>query len=280
MPLTKSVFRERVRELIGDPVRISGTATGGSLTTIVDTAKLTQEDGHWDGLWAFVITTTDNAAPKSEASKIETFSNASKQVTVDLPFSAAVGAGDTYGIAVFSHSRIDNAISRVLKEFSDYRPLKFSESLAVTANEKRFTPTSAGVIRYVNKIEKYTPGVEHTEYEFVWNKNTRQVEFENWFTEAKTLTLYAAKSHSLPSAEGDAMTYHDDDEDRLLRWCAARIMQSMVADEFRDNFGKLTPQSWTHGPVSETFGGTRDAVLKFCEKSVQEIIASFPSVKI
>lgn len=280
MPLTKAQFRDRVREEIGDPVRVSGTATSGSLTTIVDTARLTQLDNHWQKLWAFITDTGDDLAPKGEARLIAESASATKQLTLELPFSAAVEAGDTYGIAVFSDTRLNNIIDGVLKEFSDYRPRKFSESLAVTANEKRFSPISAAVIRHVNKIEKYTAGVEDTTYDFIWNPSTRKVEFENWFAQAYTLTLYAEKSHTLPAADGDAMTYEDDDEDRLLRWCGARAFMSMLADEFRDNFGKLTPKSWTTGKVSETYGDSREQVFKYYKDAIQEIKRSFPSIKL
>lgn len=280
MPLTKAQFRARVREQAGDPVRVTGTATGGSVTTIVDTTRLIQADSYWNGFWAFVITTTDSLAPQGEAQKVYSFTNSNSTLTVELPFSAAVGAGDIYGVAVFSNTRIDNIIAGALKEFSDYRPLKFSENLSVTANEKRFAPTSAAAIRYVNKIEYYDPGVEETEYDFTWNKNTRQVEFKSAFTTARTLTLHAAKAHSLPAAEGTAMTYDDDDEDRLVRWCVARLMLSLGANEFRDNFGKLAPQSWTTGEVSETYGNKYERFLQDTESTIKGIIASFPSVKI
>lgn len=280
MPLTKAQFRTRVREQSGDPVRVTGTATGGSVTTIVDTTRLIQADSYWNGLWAFVITTTDSSAPQGEAQKVYSSTNSSNTLTVELPFSAAVGAGDTYGVAVFSNARIDNIIAGVLKEFSDYRPLQFNEDLEVTANEKRFAPTSAAAIRYVSKIEYYDPGVEETEYEFIWNKNTRKVEFKSAFTAARTLTLYAAKAHSLPAADATAMTYDDDDEDRLVRWCVARLMQSLSANEFRDNQGALAPQSWTTGEVSETYGNKYESFLKYNENMVRDIIASFPSIKI
>lgn len=271
MPLTKAQFRERVREQIGDPVRVSGTATGGSLTTLIDTNRLTQIDGYWMKLWAFITDTDDDLAPKGEARKVAEFANATKQLTMELPFSAAVAAGDTYGIAVFSDTRINNIVSGVLKEFSDYRPKKFSENLAVTANEKRFSPTSAAVIRYVEKVEKYVAGSEDTRYNFTWNKSTRQIEFPQWFGENTTLTLYAAKAHTLPAADGDTMTYDDDDEDRLLRWCGARALMSMAVDEFRDNFGKLTPKSWTDGKVSETHGDSREQVMKHLQITIDEI---------
>lgn len=271
MPLTKAQFRDRVREEIGDPVRVSGTATGGSLSTLIDTNRLTQIDGYWIKLWAFITDTDDDLAPKGEARMIAEFANATKQLTMELPFSAAVASGDTYGIAVFSNSRVDNIISGVLKEFSDYRPKKFSENLIVTANEKRFTPTSAATIRYVEKIEKYVAGSEHTRYNFSWNKGTRQVEFPHWFGESTTLTLYAAKSHTLPAADGDTMTYEDDDEDKLLRWCAARALMSMAVDEFRDNFGKLAPKSWTTGKVSETQGDSREQLTKYLQAVIDGI---------
>lgn len=277
MALTKAQFRERLRDEIGDPLRIDGTATGGSLTTIVDTVKLTQIDNHWQKLWAFIIDTNDDAVPKGQARFIERSTNATKELTMELPFSAAVQAGDTYGIAVFANARLDNMIAQTLLDFSDYRPLKFSESLAVTANEKRFAPTSAAVIRYVEMIEEYQAGVTDQRYVFTWNKSTRKVEFPVWFGENKTLTLYAAKSHTLPASDGDAMTYEEYDESRLLRWCAANMLLSVGAAEFHDSFGQLQPKSWTTGDVSKTFGDSREKMFEHLRQEIDAIKKSFGS---
>ena len=279
MALTKLQFRDRVRELLGDPLRISGTATGGSLTTIIDSSKLTQADNHWLGLNAFVITTTDSNAPKGEARRVSASSASAYRLTMEMPFSAAVESGDTYGIAVFSNAKLDNIISNTLFDFSNYRPLKFSESLSVGGGEKRYAPTSAAVITYVYKIEEYNVAQRKdvTYKNWVWNPNTNKIEFSDWITTAKTLTIYAAKPHTLPANDGDAMTYSAEDETDLLVWCSANALLSLAEQQSFGDYGKLKPKSITRGAVSETYGNAQEVVMKSCNDRIAEIKAQYRS---
>lgn len=263
MALTKAQFRTRVREMIGDPLRVSGTATGGSLTTILDTSKLNQADNFWTKLQAFIVTTTNGAAPQGEAKRIAASSGSNYRVTVEMPFSATVESGDTYGIAIFSNAYLDNLIANTLLEFSEYRPVKFSESLSVGGGEKRYSPTSAATIRYVTKIEEYSAAARKdiVYRNWVWNDDTKKIEFSDWQTTAKTLTLYAAKSHTLPSGESDALTYEAVDEANLLLWCAANAIIALSEQQAHDAFGNIRPNSITRGPISEVYGDQREKIV-------------------
>ena len=46
---------------------------------------------------------------------------------------------------------------------------------------------------------------------------------------------------------------------------------SMVTDEFRDNFGKLAPKSWTRGKVSESGGDSREKLNEHLQKTIDDI---------
>lgn len=76
-------------------------ATDGSTTTVVDT-KLT-DYGDDDLVNGTVFITRDaggaGAAPEGEASRISSNSQATQTITVDTAFSAAVAAGDVFGLA-------------------------------------------------------------------------------------------------------------------------------------------------------------------------------------
>ena len=80
----------------------SGTATGGSASTLIDTVNRDEEDDYFQNTtpvsYAYILTTTDNSAPKGEERKSSDFVNSTATLSVAPDFSAAVGAGDTYTI--------------------------------------------------------------------------------------------------------------------------------------------------------------------------------------
>jgi hypothetical protein len=79
---------------------VTGTATGGSTTTIIDTGGLAHftEDDALKGARAYIADTTDEAAPEGEDRHITGYTAATKTITVSEVFSAAVGAGDIYEV--------------------------------------------------------------------------------------------------------------------------------------------------------------------------------------
>ena len=83
----------QVSKIIGTN-KVTGTATGGSTTTIIDTTNLTQADDYWN--WGTVVFTSgDN---NGDSRKIVDFVAATDTATVDYPFDNAVAAGDTFEI--------------------------------------------------------------------------------------------------------------------------------------------------------------------------------------
>lgn len=73
------------------------TATGGSATTIVDTATRYTTDDALVGGTAFVIKTTDGLTPQGKFARISDFVASTKTFTIDT-VTDAIGAGDIIGL--------------------------------------------------------------------------------------------------------------------------------------------------------------------------------------
>jgi len=88
----------RVGREIGGNISVSGTCTGGSSTTIVDTAVLSQSDNAWANGTAFITYDAGGAgaAPQGEYKIISASASASYTVTASSAFTANVAAGDRY----------------------------------------------------------------------------------------------------------------------------------------------------------------------------------------
>ena len=110
--------------LVGAYMRLgqltTGTATGGSTTTIVD-SKLGGADDDWNNGAAFVIYDAGGAgaAPESEMKIITDYTASSGTVTVASAWSAAsqVAAGDTYGITTpeYPLQQVIRAVNEALR---------------------------------------------------------------------------------------------------------------------------------------------------------------------
>lgn len=263
-----------LRDEIGDVERVTGTATGGSLTTVVDTARLTQVDNYWLKQKIFIKTTTDTLAPQGDARRISSSTSSTGTVTVELPFSAAVQSGDTYGIAVLSDSRLNQALNDALAQFSKWRPYKTTESMNVTNGGRRFSPTSAGSILSVKKVEFFDNTTqEYVDYrgQWLWDDHLRQIEFNSWWSEAKTLTLHIQKSHPSLTSDSQEVTVKSSEENLIVRLAAALTIFSLSEKEFRDDFGELKPKSWTRGDVSMTYGDFKSQAQSMVETAMKLI---------
>lgn len=72
----------------------TGTATGGTSSTLIDSVNLTQADDYWN--WGIVtFTSGDNTG---ESRKVVDFDNATNKATFDYPFDNDIVAGDEYTI--------------------------------------------------------------------------------------------------------------------------------------------------------------------------------------
>lgn len=128
----------------------TGTATNGATNTIVDTNGLKNvDDEYYEEGTAFIMYDAggSSAAPQGEFSVVSKHEKLSSTLTLRDALTAAVVAGDKYGVATrrFPIDRIIEKINMVL--FSDiYIPLTDSSSLTVVAGQLEYTlPTGVGL---------------------------------------------------------------------------------------------------------------------------------------
>lgn len=119
MPTTRATLRHEIdtqlATVIGKP-SATRTATGGSTSTLVDTAR-SETDDYWNNSWLYIASTTDGAAPQGEESLVADFVAATDTLTVSPGFSAAVGVGDTYELRrYFSAAMIHSAINLAIQD--------------------------------------------------------------------------------------------------------------------------------------------------------------------
>lgn len=279
--MTRAEFLSRIREEAGDEERITGTASGGSTTTIVS-SLLNQPDNHWRRLQAYVKTTTDGLAPQGESRRIASSSSSGTSVTVELPFSAAVESGDTFGIAVFSSARIINIASDSLSEFSRHKPKRVTETYNVSVDQKRIAPTSATAQGFrPERIEFFSNTskeqlVYRKDGDWWWDEHLETIEWVWWWSENKALTLYAYADHTLPSSDSGSLTTDAEDNGNLVMLAALNILLSMSDKEITDDFGALSPRSITRGQVSITWGeNSAVAIREALTKQKEQLLVKY-----
>lgn len=102
------------------PIQLEGKATGGSVSTIIDSALPgTLEDDAFKGALAFIQASTDGAAPESEFAVITAFAESTGTFTLDANLSAAAAAGDFYAVAdpQFSKVAVLRLVNDALRNF-------------------------------------------------------------------------------------------------------------------------------------------------------------------
>lgn len=279
--MTRAEFLTRIREEAGAEERVTGTASGGSLTTIVS-SLLSQADNYWGGLNAYIKTTGDTLAPQGESRRIASSSSSGTSVTTELPFSAAVQSGDTFGIAVFSNTRVANVASDSLSEFSNYRPKRVTETYNVIVDQKRIAPTSATAQGFRPERIEFFSNISKEQLIYVkdsdwwWDEHLESIEWIWWWSENKALTLYGYADHTLPSSDAGILTVDDEDIGNLVMLAAINMLLSMTDKEMFDDFGKLSPRSWRRGNVSETYGS--DSITSMREsltKQKSDLLAKY-----
>jgi hypothetical protein len=102
----------------------SGTCTGGSTTTVVDTSR-DEDDDFWVDSWVYITDTTDDLAPEAEERLITNFVSSTGAMTISPAFSATVAASDTYELRDrFPRWQYNDAVNHAIREarnaFYDY----------------------------------------------------------------------------------------------------------------------------------------------------------------
>jgi len=278
MTKTRAELRDLIRQQLGDEVRISGTATGGSKTTVADTAALTQADDYWNGRKIFITATTDGLAPQGEGRKIADFVNSSKTAILEMAFSAAVEAGDSYQIAIWPDPVYDALIKAAIAAYSKYRPFRSTGTLATVSGTRHYDPP-AGVdlraghrieeIRYINLATQEDSTVEG------WSPDQHQnkIDLGYFASESKTLTVFYVIPHADFTSDSDTVTVPDQDEHLIVKYVLAQFYLLMSRESF-DEFGNLAPAKWTRGNVSEETGAGRQSTKALYDSVLSEWLAA------
>jgi hypothetical protein len=92
---------------------MTGTASGGSTTTIVDSDGLYAPDDYYNGHYAYILTDAGGAgaAPQGEQRPVTDYVQSTKTLTVAPAFSAAVAAADVYELLPVGRMEIIAAIN-------------------------------------------------------------------------------------------------------------------------------------------------------------------------
>ena len=118
----------------------TGTATGGSSITLIDTVglRLIENDYYNEGT-LFILGTSDDEAPLKEFGRIKNFNQVNKTIRTYNTLTAAVGAADVYGVAnrrfplFLVSEKINNALY-----MDGYIPGE-DTSITVVANQREYT---------------------------------------------------------------------------------------------------------------------------------------------
>lgn len=109
-------------DLVGEVARRFGmyrrsTATGGSTTTLIDTAKLYEPNDYWIGHHLYIVTDVGglHAAPEAEERPVTDFVQSSATLTVDPAFTAAPASGDTYELLPAKREDVIAAVNAAVR---------------------------------------------------------------------------------------------------------------------------------------------------------------------
>lgn len=142
--------RKQLRQAIDAHLRLihgsptaTRTATGGSTSTLVDTAR-SEADDYWNNAWLFISDTSDGAAPIGEEALVTDFVAATDTLSFEPAMTAAVGAGDTYELRrYFSAAGIHEAINAAIAETQAFfPPITTDETTVVQTDIYEYTLSS------------------------------------------------------------------------------------------------------------------------------------------
>lgn len=100
-----------------------GTATGGGITSIVDTVERSEDDDYWNGGTAWILYDAGGAAaaPEKEYSFISDHVSSTKTLTLRATLTQAVASGDGYAVATQRYplqlliQKINEVVGRIQK---------------------------------------------------------------------------------------------------------------------------------------------------------------------
>ena len=122
---------------------ITGTATSGTTTTVVDTDLLDSgqwADDHFIGSDIYISDTTDDGAPEGEVRYCTDFVQSTGTLTVGKAFSVAPGSGDTYEI--YTKATVEELNQALMLGVKDWR---FVSSDDLVDNHAEYTVSGTNI---------------------------------------------------------------------------------------------------------------------------------------
>lgn len=215
MSYTLAQLRKELAKTLG--CYVSGTATSGSTTTVVDTSLLDSgewADDHFNGSTIYIVDTTDDAAPKGEARFITDFTQSSGTITVGKAFTAAPDASDEFEI--YTIYTVDELNTALMLAVEDWR---LHTTLSLTDTAAEYSLTAEGLHEANQVIAVSLRDSSDTDQEFkvisdwrVWDDGgTLTIEFADDAVDASSSARieYLAKYDQL-SASGVFGAAYDD----------------------------------------------------------------------
>ncbi len=274
MTKTRAQLRDLIRMECGDEVRLSGSATSGSKTTLLDTVGLLQADDYWNGRRVNIASTVDGLAPLGESRKISDFVLSTHTITLEMALSAVVDAGDTYQIAVWADPVYNALIKAAIAAYSRYRPYRTTGTIGTVNGTRYYDPPSGVDLRAGDQIEqiRYMNQATCEDYEITgWSVDRHQnkIDLGYYASDSKTLTVFYAQAHADYSSDSDTITVPEQDEEFITKWVRTQIWLFMSREAF-DDFGNLVPGKWTRGNVSEDASSGRKNMKELHDTEMQE----------
>lgn len=114
-----------------------GTATGGSTTTLIDTAFRNEPDDFWNKgtVWILRDAGGAGAAPEGEYATISDFVSSTSTMTIS-PLTAAVAGGDRYA-AMTKHVPLQVIVQQINRAIMDLGPVPYADVTSITTAEEQ-----------------------------------------------------------------------------------------------------------------------------------------------
>lgn len=120
------------RELPRSAVK-EGTATGGSVSTLVDTNDRKEADHYWRGgtIWVLRDSAGAGAAPEKEYGIVSAFANSTSTLTLRSAVTAAIASGDTYAVCR-KRFPLPTLIQKINQALIDMGPMPITNITTIT----------------------------------------------------------------------------------------------------------------------------------------------------
>lgn len=180
----------------------TGTGTGGTITTLIDTVQRVEADDNFNGMTLFVLD-GDN---ENLTRRITDFVQATHTLTIGTAFANAMASGDRYLISQAVREDLVQAINAALTDIGDVTQV--DTSLTVVNDQTEYSLPS-GVCNVV-RVEVASSASADYNYQkvFNWREINGSLYFtdELGFTPGRTIRIYYNAPHALVDADADVIS--------------------------------------------------------------------------